>query len=145
MVDPGEKRPALYYGKEIEIADAERIESFLTARTARLARADRGSDERQVARSVRSAAVHLVTTLQHSLSYAGPDNDAPTKVRVEISVSWNALWALANPWQWHDEYDHDRWRPVKYWDASHRVEIENILSDAFAKRRLLDASEDDDK
>ncbi|WKK22263.1 hypothetical protein QZH56_26205 [Streptomyces olivoreticuli] len=118
MADPEAEKRILRYAEDISLADVERLDSFLTARTARLAGAERGSDERQLARAVRQTTLHLVTTLRHSLSCSGPDNEAQSMLRLQLRVSWNALWALVSPWQWHDEYDQARWRPVKYWDAS---------------------------
>ncbi|MFF5130402.1 hypothetical protein ACFY41_26145 [Streptomyces syringium] len=113
MTYPENERLELLFAKDISLTDVERLESFLTARTARLARAERGSDERQLARSVRRATLHLATTLRHFLAHSEPDDD----LRIQIMLSWNALWALVSPWQWHGDYDHERWRPVKRWDA----------------------------
>ncbi|GGR04065.1 hypothetical protein GCM10010219_05280 [Streptomyces netropsis] len=61
--------------------------------------------------------MHLATTLRHFLAYSGPDDEAQSMLQLQIMLSWNALWALVSPWQWHADYDHERWRPVKRWDA----------------------------
>ncbi|WP_146214552.1 hypothetical protein [Streptomyces sp. ICBB 8177] len=110
----------LVYAADITIGDVEAIDSFLIARTARSAGAERGSNERQVARSVRAALVHVVGTLQHALPLSGEtadDVDAQRYLRLQVQAAWNTLWVLASPWQSHSAYDHERWRHVKYWDA----------------------------
>ncbi|MFE2569842.1 hypothetical protein [Streptomyces mirabilis] len=137
-----EKRP-LRYGQDITLGDVERLNSFLMARTERLARAERGSDERHMARAVRSALHHLVVTLQHSLSFADADSEMQPLTHLQIRVSWNALWALVSPWRWHDEYDQERWRSVKHWDEIQEAEFERRLADEFSKSRRRDTSEGD--
>ncbi|MFE2992251.1 hypothetical protein [Streptomyces sp. NPDC059262] len=136
-------RQLLRYGKEITLADVERAESFLMDRTARLARAERGSDERQMARSVRTALLQLVVTLQHSLPSSDSADESQALVHSKISVSWNALWALLSPWQWHSEYDQERWRSVKHWDKDKEVEFNRRLSDEFPKSQLHGNSENE--
>ncbi|WP_033254719.1 hypothetical protein [Kitasatospora phosalacinea] len=124
----------LVYAADITIGDVEAIDSFLTARTARPARAERGSDERQVARSVRAALIHVVGTLQHALPLSREtveDIDAQRYLRLQVQGAWNTLWALVSPWQSHDEYDHERWRHVKYWDAEQEAEGKSLLAHAL--------------
>lgn len=139
-----QRRP-LHYGCDITLADVTRLESFLMARTARLAQAERGTDERQVARAVRTTLHHLVVTLQHSLSIPDGGNEAQPLVRLQVDMSWNAMWALVSPWQWHEEYDQQRWRSVKHWDESQKEEFEKRLADEFSKSRRRGAFEDDQK
>lgn len=143
MTTQGEEERILRYAEDVGITDVDRIESFLMARTARLAGAERGSDERQTARAIRNATLHLVTTLRHSLAFAGHENEAQSMLQTQLRVSWNALWALASPWQWHDKYDQARWRPVKYWDKRHEEEIASLLSDATANSQRHGTSEND--
>ncbi|MFC4517601.1 hypothetical protein [Streptomyces ehimensis] len=112
-----ETDPILRYAKDIRIEDIERLESFINARTERLRHAERGSDERQLARAVRAAMTHLTITIQNDVTYLMSDNGSQV-VHKELVVSWNALWALVSPWQYHDDYDLARWRPVKHWDAT---------------------------
>lgn len=135
----------LRYGQDITLGDVERLDAFLTARTARLARAERGSDERQLARSVRAALLHLVVTLQHSLSFPDADIETQALTRLKIRMSWNALWALVTPWNWHDGYDQERWRSVKHWDNGQEVEFEELLADEFSKRRRGETPQSDDE
>ncbi|WP_426570358.1 hypothetical protein [Streptomyces canus] len=135
MIDPVNEGRLLYYAQDIITDDVEGLESFLMARTAGLARAERGSDERQTARALRAAMVVLVGTLQHSLMLAEPVARADPVLHRQITVSWNALVATASPWQGRDDYDGERWRPVKYWDADHESEVEGLLSAAFRANR----------
>ncbi|MFF4104034.1 hypothetical protein [Streptomyces sp. NPDC001903] len=130
-------RKPLRYGEGVAIADVEGVQSFLVARTDSLFRAHRGSVERHVVRGVRVALLQLVGTLQHSLSFLDSESLSEVErlqLRLQITLSWNALWALVSPWQWHDDYDHERWRHVKYWNVSHEVEIENLLADSISNR-----------
>jgi hypothetical protein len=113
------------------------------ARTARLAQAERGSDERQMARTVRSALHHLVVTLQQSLPFSDRGKEAQPLVRIQVAVSWNALWALVSVWNWHDEYDQERWRSVKYWDENQKEEFEKHLAEEFSRSRRRGVSEND--
>ncbi|MFD7877463.1 hypothetical protein ACFV5G_25775 [Streptomyces sp. NPDC059766] len=130
-----EGRP-LRYGREIGLGDVERLNSFLKARIARLAAAERGSDERHAARSIMAASHQLVTTLEYALSSPDSARETDALTRMQIKVSWNALWALVFPYQWHDAYDLDRWRSVKHWDATQQSEFEQRLADAFGEERL---------
>lgn len=134
MQESRPKRPTLRYGQDIVIDDVERLNSFLTERTAGPARAERGSEERHMARSIRAAQLHLVVTLQHSLSFPHVGSGAQEIVRWKIRLSWNALWTLSSPWQWHDEYDQERWRPIKYWDKSHEEDFEERLVGEAGRR-----------
>ncbi|GHG83593.1 hypothetical protein GCM10018779_66750 [Streptomyces griseocarneus] len=144
VTNPEATRRILCYAKDIGVADIKRLEAFLANRTERLARAERGSDERQLARSIRTATVHLVTALEHALACSGRDDEAQLMLQLDVKVSWNALWALVSPWQWHAESDLERWRPVKHWEARQGGENENLLSDATSNNRYRDASEDND-
>ncbi|MGW6485605.1 hypothetical protein [Streptomyces sp. NPDC055056] len=141
-ISENERRP-LRYGYDITLSDVTRLESFLMARTARLARAERGSDERQMARTVRGALHHLVVTLRYSLPFSDRGAEAQPLVRIRVTVSWNALWALVSVWNWHDEYDQERWRSVKYWDENQKEELEKHLAEAFSRSRRGGVSEND--
>ncbi|MFI5830809.1 hypothetical protein ACIA6C_26780 [Streptomyces sp. NPDC051578] len=142
MEVPKGQRGSLRYGCDLTIDDVTRLESFLMARTARLAQAERGTDERQMVRAVRTTLHHLVVTLQHSLPFADGGNEAQPLIRLQVDVSWNALWALASPWQWHEEYDQERWRSVKYWNENQKEEFEARLAGEFSKDRRRSASGD---
>jgi hypothetical protein len=110
------------YAEDVTIDDVRRIDSFLRARIARLSRAERGSDERQAARAVKGALLLLVGTLEHALPLAraaARNGIVEDSLRLQISMGWNALWSLVSPWQESAEYDHGRWRHVKYWNADH--------------------------
>ncbi|MEE1801091.1 hypothetical protein PUR57_20810 [Streptomyces sp. JV176] len=113
------------------------------ARTAGLAQAERGSDERQMARTVRSVLHHLVVTLQTSLPFSDRGNEAQPLVRMRVAVSWNALWALVSSWKWHEEYDLERWRSVKYWDENQKEEFEKCLADEFSRGQCREISGND--
>jgi hypothetical protein len=116
----------LVYGEDITLEDVKEIESFLSARIVRLRHADRGSDERQAARAIHAALLYLVGTLDHALPLTGAASAATETralLRREVRTCWNTLWSLASPWQIHAEYDRDRFRRVKYWDAEHAEEI----------------------
>ncbi|MBB5122734.1 hypothetical protein GO002_25605 [Streptomyces eurocidicus] len=126
MTDQEAKRQTLRYTQEISLTDVDLLQAFLRARTARLANAERGTDERQLARSVRTAARHLVTSLQHMLPLTEKGDEAPRVLQIEIRVSWNALWSLVSPWQWHEDYDLERWRPVKVWSATSGIRFDDI-------------------
>ncbi|MEU8842965.1 hypothetical protein AB0D97_28160 [Streptomyces roseus] len=141
LKDSEAQRRLLRYGRDITPVDVTRLESFLKARTARLAQAERGSDERQMARVIRTALRHLVVTLQHSLSFSDAGNESQPLARLQVHVSWNALWALVSSWQWHKEYDQERWRSVNFWDEGQMEEFENRLADEFSKSRRHDDSE----
>lgn len=54
MLDSEVERRLLHYGRVLTLGDVARLELFLLARTARLAHAERGTDERQMARAVRT-------------------------------------------------------------------------------------------
>ncbi|MFE1788995.1 hypothetical protein ACFW7J_11485 [Streptomyces sp. NPDC059525] len=141
MEDSEAQRRLLRYGCDITLGDVTRLESFLMARTARLAQAERGTDERQMARAVRTTLHHLVVTLQHCLSFSDGGSEAQPLVRLQVDVSWNALWALVSPWRWHEEYDQERWRSVKYWNESQKEEFEERLANEFSRNRRRSASE----
>ncbi|MEV7833473.1 hypothetical protein AB0P12_23040 [Streptomyces subrutilus] len=143
MKDSEAQRRLLHYGRDITLEDVTRLEAFLKGRTARLAQAERGTDERQMARAIRTTLHHLVATLQHSLSFSNVGNEAQPLARLRVHMSWNALWALVSSWQWHEEYDQERWRSVKYWDEGQKEEFENRLADEFSKIRRQGASEGD--
>ncbi|MEU6705446.1 hypothetical protein [Streptomyces wuyuanensis] len=117
----------LYYGEDLTYCDAENLRSFLTARTALLADSARGSDERLAARSVRTAALMLDATLEHCLSLQQTHERNHPTVRAQVTISWNALCSLAQPWMHNRDYDHTRWRLVKYWNRNHEREIEEKL------------------
>ncbi|MGW7002513.1 hypothetical protein ACWGCW_06725 [Streptomyces sp. NPDC054933] len=137
MGSPESGRRLLTYAEAITPSDVGGIDSFLTARIAQLARAERGSDERQVARSVKAALMHLVGVLQHALPLAGAaagDADMQSSLHLQIGMAWNTLWALVSPWQWHEEYDHERWRHVKYWDEEQEAEQRSLLAEKFANQ-----------
>lgn len=135
LEDSEARRRPLRYGCDINLGDVTRLESFLMARTARLAQAERGSDERQMARTVRSALHHLVVTLQNSLPFSDRSSEAQPLVRTRVAVSWNALWALVSPWNWHEDYDRERWISVKYWDEDEKEEFERRLADESSRNR----------
>lgn len=135
LIDPVNEERLLYYAQDIVTDDIEGLESCLMARTAGFARAERGSDERQTARALRAAMVVLVGTLHHLLTLTEPADRADPVLQRKITLSWNALVAMASPWQWRDDYDGERWRPVKYWDAAHESEIASLLSAAFRAKR----------
>ncbi|MFD4134958.1 hypothetical protein [Streptomyces goshikiensis] len=145
LKDSEDQRRLLRYGRDITLGDVTRLESFLKARTARLAQAERGTDERQIARAIRTTLHHLVVTLQHSLSFSDGGNEAQPMARLQVHVSWNALWALVSSWQWHGEYDQERWRSVKYWDEGQKEEFENRLANEFSKSRHPNVSGSDGK
>ncbi|MDX3244778.1 hypothetical protein [Streptomyces sp. ME18-1-4] len=128
-LEPGGQ--VLVYANRINVSDVEVIGTFVTERIARSVRAERGSDERQVARSVKAALLHVVGILQHALPLSREeDGDADSRkfLHLQIMTAWNTLWALASPWQWHENYDHERWRHVKYWDAEQEAEQQSLLS-----------------
>ncbi|MEV4949402.1 hypothetical protein [Streptomyces sp. NPDC053755] len=127
---------ALVYGRDIALRDVDNVEAFLHARTSRLAGAEKGSDERQLARSVGAAVLHLTGTLRHSVSFLeSAADDNVLLLRQQVRISWNALWALVSPWQWHDDYDSERWRSVKYWDAADESRLRGLLDETFAENR----------
>ncbi|MFI1702804.1 hypothetical protein [Streptomyces griseoruber] len=138
----GQEKP-LRYGRDITLVDVARLESFLMARTARLSKAERGTDERQMARTVRAVLHHLVVTLQQCLPIADGGTQAQPLTRLQIHVSWNALWALVSSWQWHEEYDQKRWRSVKHWDEVQKEEFEKILARESSKSRHREDFESD--
>jgi hypothetical protein len=88
-----------------------------------------------MARTVRSALHHLVVTLRHSLSFSDRNDEAQPLVRMQVAVSWNALWSLVSSWKWHEEYDQVRWRSVKYWDENQKEEFEKRLADEISRSR----------
>ncbi|MEV6581906.1 hypothetical protein AB0M92_27505 [Streptomyces sp. NPDC051582] len=140
---PLPNRKAVCYGEDVTIADVEGIQSFLVARTDPLSSAHRGSIERHVARGVRVALLQLVGTLQHSLSFLDPDSLSEAELlqlHLQITLPWNTLWALVSPWQWRDDYDHERWRHVKYWNVGQKDEFEERLAIEFSKDRRRSAS-----
>jgi hypothetical protein len=133
----------LIYGEDITLDDVAKIGAFLAVRLSKSARAERGSDERQVARSLRAAKTHLVGELEHGLKFANSAKvsfDLLEGLRVQIRSAWNALWAMSSPWQSHPDYDAQRWRHVKFWDADDEVHRQALLTEAFdrkeADRRL---------
>lgn len=85
---------------------------------------------------MRTALLQLVSTLQHALSLSEADRESnQLQLGLQIGMAWNALWALVSPWQWHDEYDHERWRHVKYWDAGQEAGYESLLTDIVSDGR----------
>ncbi|MFF6779002.1 hypothetical protein ACFY8W_36385 [Streptomyces sp. NPDC012637] len=125
------KRSLLIYAKDITIGDVTAINSFLSERIAQPASAQRGSDERQVARSVRAALMHVIGILQHSLPLSKEevaDADSGRALRLQVVSAWNTLWALTSPWQRHEEYNLERWRHVKYWDPEEESMRQSMLT-----------------
>ncbi|MCG5120580.1 hypothetical protein MA546_17680, partial [Streptomyces sp. T7(2022)] len=86
------------FGEDITVCDTERLEAFLMDRTDRIARADRGSDERMVARSVRAALRQHVVTIQHCFSFPAEGAGPQELIRWKVMLSWNSLCVLASPW-----------------------------------------------
>ncbi|MEU8434097.1 hypothetical protein AB0F18_14450 [Streptomyces sp. NPDC029216] len=130
--DPLPGSSALIYVEDVTPADVEGLEVFLRARVARSAAAERGSDKRQVARSVGSALDVLAGNLTHWLQY-DPDALTPQEaanVRGMIRTGWSALTALASPWAGHADYDRARWRSAKNWDAGEAAEWQRRLEAA---------------
>ncbi|MFF0553842.1 hypothetical protein ACFYUL_33305 [Streptomyces sp. NPDC004311] len=119
----------LRYGCDITLDDVASVESFLKARTMQFSQASRGSGERQMARAVRGALHHLVVTLRHFLPYSDNGGEAQSLARLQVHISWNALWALVSSWQWHEDYDQERWCAVKYWDSGQKAEFERRLTE----------------
>ncbi|MFJ4781268.1 hypothetical protein [Streptomyces sp. NPDC088762] len=138
--DPAPDR-TLVYAKDIALADVEGLEAFLKARVAPAAAAQRGSDERHVARSVHSVLHVLAGNLTHWLRYdpeaLPPQEEA--QLRSMIRTSWSALAALVSPWAWHEDYDLARWHNAKHWDADEAAEWERRLAEAAAEQRREDA------
>ncbi|MGW6418530.1 hypothetical protein [Streptomyces sp. NPDC055055] len=129
-------RIVLVYAKSITIDDVEACNSFLTERIARLASAERGSEERQAYRSIRAASLHALGLLQHSLPLSCQrvmDADKQILLHMQITTAWNTLWALVSPWQQHGNYDHERWRHVKYWDEEQEAQQHALLMRAMDK------------
>ncbi|GAB2699193.1 hypothetical protein GCM10010442_16250 [Kitasatospora kifunensis] len=123
-------RDSLVYAEQITVADIEAINSFLVEQTSRLASSERGSDERHVSRSVRAALLYLVGTMVHAVPHCvgeGVDVDVQRALRLQVETGWNTLWALVSPWKWHNEFDGERWRHVKYWNAAQEAEMESRL------------------
>lgn len=117
------------YAEDVTLRDVEAMQSFLVARAAPLAAAERGSVEREMSRGVEVAALQLVGTLQHSLSLVESESEVVRiQLRRQIISSWNLLWALVSPWQLHDEFDRTRWRYVKYWNAGDQMKVEALLT-----------------
>jgi hypothetical protein len=126
------------YAEDVDLSDVQAIERFLSARIARLASAERGSDERQAARSIKAALLFLVGSLQHVVPLIGEASgelETQTVIRREVRTCWNALCALVAPWQWHEDFDQERWRLARYWDAGHEAEIVALL-DRVVPREL---------
>ncbi|GAA4956658.1 hypothetical protein GCM10023205_18640 [Yinghuangia aomiensis] len=140
MPDEGSPRSPLRYGEEITLGDVDAIVSFVSERIAQSARAPRGSDERQMARSIQFALKQLAGSLRHALplvAAATPaEADDYTPLRTQIRSNWNTLRWLSAPWQIHDAYDHARWQDVKYWDVRHAAETESLLRAAIDRRDL---------
>jgi hypothetical protein len=143
MNAPAPEGSQLIYGEDITLNDVAKINAFLAERTSRSAKAERGSDERQVARSLRAAQSHLVSELEHGLKFANSPKasfDLLEGLRVQIRSAWNALWAMSSPWQSHPDYDAQRWQHVKFWNADDEVHRQALLAEAFdrkeADRRL---------
>ncbi|MEU6463111.1 hypothetical protein [Streptomyces sp. NPDC046976] len=131
------------YGEDITLNDVAKINAFLAKRTSRSAKAERGSDERQVARSLRAVQSHLVSELEHGRQFANSPKasfDLLEGLRVQIRSALNALWAMSSPWQSHPDYDAQRWRHIKFWDADDEVHRQALLAEVFdrkeADRRL---------
>ncbi|WP_158685666.1 hypothetical protein [Streptomyces purpureus] len=121
----------LYYAAHIGGEDVEGLAAFIFGRAALFATAERGSGARQMARAMKAAVSQLADTLEHALSLSEPEDERYRLVRrAQVVSAWNALWALASPWQGDDDYDGARWRHVKYWDASHEREIIDVLGEA---------------
>ncbi len=66
-------------------------------------------------------------------------------MRMQVAISWNALWSLVSSWTWHEEYDQERWRSVKYWDENQKEEFEKSLADEFSRSRRRGVPENDDQ
>lgn len=114
--DPGQ---SLTCAEDLTVADVERAEAFLVARIAQAAAARRGSDERQAARSVQGAPLLTSGNLTHHLreDILPLDPQEEAKRRLLVQTAWNTLYAMVQPWLFHDDYDLLRWRPVRHWDA----------------------------
>ncbi|MFD8978883.1 hypothetical protein [Streptomyces sp. NPDC059564] len=115
----------------------ERVEAFLVARIARAAAATRGSDERQAARAVQGALLVTAGNLGHHLreDTVPLDPQEEAKRRLLVQTAWNTLYAMVQPWMWHDEYDQLRWRPARHWDAQGAEAYERRLREVFEHER----------
>lgn len=127
----------LIYGEDITLDDVAKIDAFLSARLSKSARAERGSDERQMARSLRAVKSHLVVELEHGLKFANSPKksvDLLESLRAQIRSAWNALWAMSSPWQSRSDYDTHRWRHVKFWDGEDEVHRQALLAEVFDRK-----------
>ncbi|MBK3626351.1 hypothetical protein JHN59_16160 [Streptomyces sp. MBT49] len=123
----------LTYGEDITLEDVAKIDAFLSERTFQSERAERGSGERQVARSLRAVRSHLVSEMERGLEFANSSNvssDLLEGLHIQIHSAWNALWTLSSPWQSHPHYDIRRWRHVKFWDADAELLWQERLANA---------------
>ncbi|MGW7343115.1 hypothetical protein [Streptomyces sp. NPDC054854] len=131
-------RAELHFGEDITLDDVKSLESYLTIRTATLAQAAGGSDERKAARSIRMTLLMLTETLNHCLSVNSPEDRGSSRVRAKVILSWNALWMLASSWRMCDDFNHERWRTVKFWNMEDAREFEARLRAISDRTELPD-------
>lgn len=137
MKATGSEGLQLIFGEDITLDDVAKVNSFLEERLSGLAKAECGSDERQAARSLRAAQLHLIGELRHSLPLANASKvsaDGLASMRTQIRSAWNVLWTIVSPWQSHPDYDVERWRHVKFWDAASEVRQQALLASAFDRK-----------
>lgn len=130
-----EVSPVLRYGSEISRRDVESLKGFLIARSAHAAASEKGSDERHMAKAVRSALLHVAGVVEHALPYSRDSVGVEEKTalpQVQIQFAWNVMCDLATPWQWRDDYDAVRWRHVRHWDAQQESHYEILLRHTVA-------------
>ncbi|MFF2385798.1 hypothetical protein [Streptomyces sp. NPDC058108] len=139
MNAPVPEASQLIYGEDITLNDVAKINAFLAERASRSVKAERGSDERQVARSLRAVQSHLVNELEHGLQFTNLPKvsfDLLEGLQVQIRSAWNALWAMSSPWQSHPGYDAQRWRHVKFWNADDEVHRQALLAEIFDRKEV---------